>query len=115
MNSSSAYTDGLYAFVKRDCPACALIEAQLREIAAAVPAFRVVTQDDPAFPRGVPGVVDDRELDRSYLHEIEYTPTLIRLEAGRETGRVVGWDREGWRRLTGLAGLGATLPAMHPG
>jgi hypothetical protein len=107
--------DGLVVFVKRSCPTCELIEDQIREAAGRVPGFHVVSQDDPAFPRGVAGVIDDRGLDLSWLNHIEAMPTLLRVENGRETGRVVGWDREGWRRLTGIAGLGADLPALRPG
>jgi hypothetical protein len=115
MNAPDPVADGLVAFVKRACPTCTLIEPQLQEIARAVPSFRVVTQDDPRFPGGVANVVDDRELGVSYVNDIEYTPTLVRRQAGREIERVVGWDREGWRRLTGLTALGASLPAQRPG
>jgi hypothetical protein len=115
MTASAILADGLVAFVKRACPTCALIEGVMREVAAAVPGFRAVTQDDPKFPAGVPGIVDDRELDHSWLNEIETTPTLIRFENGREVERVVGWDRDGWRRLTGVKGLGQNLPAFKPG
>lgn len=108
-------SDGLVAFVKHACPTCTLIEAQLREVARAVPDFRVVSQDDPKFPSGVPSVIDDRELDQSWLNEIEATPTLIRFDNAREVERVVGWDRAGWQRLTGLAQLGKDLPALRPG
>ena len=45
-------------------------------------AFRVVSQDDPRFPAGVGNVVDDRQLDHSWLNQIESTPTLIRYEEG---------------------------------
>ena len=115
MTASTIVTDGLVAFVKRACPTCTLIEPQLKEVAGAVPAFQAVTQDDPAFPSGVPHVVDDRELDHSWLNNIEATPTLLRFENGREVERVVGWDREGWRRLTGLTELGVDLPPSRPG
>ena len=108
-------SDGLVAFVKRACPTCTLIEPQMREVARAVPGFHAVTQDDPQFPAGVNRIIDDRELDHSWLNEIEATPTLIRFEKGREVERVVGWDREGWRRLTGIAQLGNDLPALRPG
>ncbi len=102
-------------FVKRSCPTCELIEAEIREVAQRVPDFHVVSQDDPAFPRGVATVIDDRELDLSWLSNIEAMPTLLRIENGRETERVMGWDRAAWQRLTGLQGLGAHLPAMRPG
>lgn len=115
MTASAILTDGLVAFVKRECPTCTLIEAEMSKVAVAVPGFRVVSQDDPKFPAGVADIVDDRELDQSWLNEIETTPTLIRFENGREVERVVGWDREGWRKLTGVKGLGQGLPAFKPG
>jgi len=107
--------DGLVAFVKRACPTCALIEPVMQRVAGAVPAFQVASQDDPKFPAKVPGVVDDRELDHAWLNNIESTPTLIRFAGGRETERVVGWDRDAWRRLTGIRDLGEGLPAFQPG
>ena len=60
-------------------------------------------------------MIDDRELDHSWLNNIEATPTLIRFENGREVERIVGWDREAWQRLTGLNDLGKGLPAFQPG
>jgi hypothetical protein len=107
--------DGLAVFVKRACPACKLIEPVMQRVAADLKAFQVVSQDDPKFPARVAGIVDDRELDHSWLNNIEFTPTLIRFQGGREAERVVGWDREGWRRLTGVRDLGEGLPAMQPG
>ena len=108
-------TDGLVVFSKRACPTCFLIEPVMQQAAQSVPGFRVVSQDDPAFPREVSNVVDDRELDYSWLNNIEATPTLVRFSQGSETERVVGWDREGWRRLTGIRDLGEGLPAFQPG
>ena len=107
--------DGLVVFAKRACPTCTLIESLMRDLAQTHGAFRVVSQDDPGFPTGVVNVIDDRELDGSWLNKIETTPTLIRYEGGREVERVVGWDREGWRRLTGVESLGEGLPAFKPG
>jgi len=107
--------EGLVAFVKRACPTCALIEKQMQAVARRVPAFRVVSQDDPRFPAAIEGVVDDRELDHSWRNAIEFTPTLIRFEAGREVERVVGCDRDAWRRLTGIAELGEGLRPLQPG
>lgn len=106
--------NGLVVFAKRACPTCTLIEPQMQRAMREARNFRVVSQDDPKFPRGV-DVIDDRELDRSYLNGIEATPTLIRYEAGREVERVVGWDRDGWQKLTGIGDLGADLPAFQPG
>ena len=107
--------DGLVVFSKRACPTCALIEPVMQRVAKAVPAFQVVSQDDPKFPARVANIVDDRELDHSWLNNIEATPTLIQFEGGREKDRVVGWDRDGWRRLTSIRDLGEGLPAFRPG
>ena len=112
---STLITDGLAVFSKRACPACALIEPVMQRVAKEVPRFRVVSQDDPKFPSKVANVLDDRELDHSYLNNIEFTPTLIRYEGGREAERVVGWDRDAWRRLSGIRDLGEGLPAFQPG
>lgn len=115
MDSNPIKSDGLAAFIKRACPTCAMIVPQLREAAENSPAFQVISQDDPQFPSGVVRVIDDRELDLSYLNEIEATPTLIRFEGGCEVERVMGWDRAAWRRLTGIANLGEGLPPSQPG
>lgn len=115
MTLSAIPADGLVAFVKRACPTCTLIEPQMRQVAGALPEFHVVSQDDPQFPAGVSRVVDDRELDHSWMNHIEATPTLIRYANGREVERVTGWDRDGWQRLTGLKDLGKDLPALRPG
>ena len=112
---STLISNGLVAFVKRACPTCSMIEPQLREAAAARRDFQVVTQDDAAFPSGVANLIDDRELDHSYVNRIEATPTLIRYESGKEVERVMGWDRAAWQRLTGIAGIGAALPPLVPG
>lgn len=115
MNSAAIPRNGLVVFVKRACPTCTLAEQAMARVAAAVPEFHAVTQDDPSFPGGVARIVDDRELDHSWLNNIESTPTLLRFQDGREVERVVGWDRAAWRRLTGLPDLGADLPDLRPG
>lgn len=107
--------DGLVVFSKHACPTCTLIEPVMQRLSQAVPAFQVVSQDNPRFPSKVANLVDDRDLDYSFLNQIETTPTLIRFEGGRERERVAGWDRDGWRRLTGIADLGDGLPAFRPG
>lgn len=113
--TSTLATDGLVAFVKRSCPTCVMIEPQMGEAALARADFQVVTQDDPQFPAGVSNRVDDRALDVSWQLGIEATPTLVRFAGGREVERVMGWDRAAWQRMTGIASLGSTLPAMQPG
>lgn len=77
-------------------------------------AVTVYTQDDPNFP-ALPGVISDVTLEQSYRRNVEIVPTLIRLEDDVEVERTVGWDRAAWRRMTGVARLGQTMPAMRPG
>ncbi|MBJ7453413.1 MAG: thioredoxin family protein [Blastococcus sp.] len=97
--------DGLVAVVKRECPTCVLVEPVLRELGA-----EVWCQDDAGWFDH-----DDTELELSYRLGIETVPTLMRVEDGEETARVVGWSREQWEGLTGVAGLGADLPEHRPG
>ena len=107
--------DGLVAVVKRECPTCSLIQPVLVTLAAGWTPFTVFSQDDPAFPCGVTNVVDDTELAYSYQLNIEVVPTLMRVENGRETSRIIGWDRAAWRGFTGIADLGQDLPEQRPG
>jgi hypothetical protein len=107
--------DGILAFVKRDCPTCALTAPVLAELAARGVALTVYSQDDPAFPPGVAKRHDDRELEWSWRLGIEAVPTLVRVDGGVETGRAIGWVREEWEALAGVAGLGAGLPGYRPG
>ena len=109
-----ALPDGLVVVAKRDCPTCVLVAPALAELAGAA-ALRVYTQDDPSFPETVEGVVHDRDFAVSWQLGIEIVPTLIRVEGGREVGRTHGWDREEWRRLSGVPGLGDALPPFRPG
>lgn len=111
---------GLVAFVKRDCPTCELVEPVLRELSAAAageggPALTVYTQDDPGFPSGVSNVVDDTDLTVSWHYDIEAVPTLLRVEAGKEVERAIGWHRGEWEAAAGRTNLGEGLPDFRPG
>lgn len=105
---------GLIVVVKRDCETCRLIEPALADLKRGAP-LQVHSQDDPAFPASVDGVIDERALELSYRHDIEIVPTLIQVNDGEETARLVGWQRDDWRGLTGMPTLGAGLPAFSPG
>ena len=105
---------GFIAVVKQDCETCRLIETVLADMAGELDLL-VYSQDDPLFPPGIGDVRDERELELSYRHDIEIVPTLIRVEAGQENERLVGWRRDDWRRLTGMPALGADLTAFSPG
>jgi hypothetical protein len=107
--------DGLVAVVKRDCPTCVLVEPVLAELAAGGAPLTVYSQDDPGFPGGVGEVVDDRDLSFSWHHDIETVPTLLRVDAGREVARTVGWSRPQWEELAEVDGLGRELPEFRPG
>ncbi len=104
---------GLVVFVKRECPTCELVVPVLEQLAGRTE-LTIFSQDDPGFPPGLP-VEDERGLERSWRHGIEAVPTLLRIEDGAETGRVLGWHRGDWEELTGIAGLGPGLPEWRPG
>jgi len=105
---------GYIAVVKRECDTCRLIEPALQSVSQARE-LRVYSQDDPAFPPSLQDVIDERALGLSYRLNIEIVPTLIQVENGEERARLVGWQREAWRRLAGLPELGAGLPEFSPG
>src|SRR5258708_40257957 len=106
--------DGLVAFVKRECPTCALVAPILIALREAGQRVTVFTQDDPAFPEGL-APVDDTSLEASWHHQIETVPTLWRVEAGAESARTGGWSRGRWGRRAGAGGLGPGLAGLRPG
>ncbi|MGI9604518.1 MAG: thioredoxin family protein [Acidimicrobiales bacterium] len=105
-------TEGLVAFVKKDCPTCVLVEPVLGRLAGE--GLTIVTQDDPAFP-DLDGVVHDDTLEMSWRADVETVPTLVRMAGGSEAGRIVGWSRPEWEAFTGVTGLGHDLPEHRPG
>jgi hypothetical protein len=108
-----ALPSGLVAFVKRDCPTCELVAPVLAQLAAGTK-LTVFTQDDPRFPEGL-DPQDDTGLERSWRHQIDTVPTLLRVEDGVERARAIGWQREEWQTLTGVPNLGPDLPEWRPG
>jgi hypothetical protein len=109
------FPDGLIIVCKRDCPTCTMLQPVYGQLANNGTSLTIYTQDDPTFPSGVPGVIDDTSLERSYHLNIEIVPTLIRMEQGKEAGRIVGWNRQEWQKFTGLDDLGPGLPEHRPG
>lgn len=107
------FSTDLLLVIKQDCPTCRLIEPVIRQLSA-THSITLITQDDPTFPTGLP-VTADSSLEHSYRLNIETVPTLIRLAEGQEQARLVGWQRADWQAFTGLADLGADLPAYRPG
>ena len=106
--------NGFIAVLKRDCATCRLIEPAILELTRATQ-LQVHSQDDPSFPESVADVIDERELELSYRLDIEVVPTLIRVDDGKETARLIGWRRDEWRQLTNLPALGANLLEFSPG
>jgi hypothetical protein len=104
---------GFVAFVKRECPTCALVAPVLAELAGRLP-LTVFSQDDLSFPPGT-APLDDTDLTMSWHYDIEAVPTLIRAKDGAEEERVVGWHRDEWNQLTGIENLGPDLPDWRPG
>ena len=103
------------AVVKEDCPTCRLAVAPLAEMRAAGLDLEVVTQDEPAFPRGL-APRHDGDLAESHSLAIEIVPTVVAFdENGAEASRVFGWNKAEWRALSGLTALGADLPDNMPG
>ncbi|MEN9313760.1 MAG: hypothetical protein RIS35_153 [Pseudomonadota bacterium] len=107
--------DGLIVVAKRECPTCVLVEPLLHELSDGPLPLQVLSQDDPAYAEGVPGASHDATLEQSWRLRVEFVPTLIRVEGGREVERTYGWHREDWRRITGNPSLGEALPEMRPG
>ncbi len=107
--------EGISLFLKKACPTCVLIEPLVQRISDAGVPVTVYSQDDPSFPTGFPGVIDDADLEYSFHQHIETVPTLILTKESREVARLAGWHREEWRSLTGLKELGADLPDYRPG
>ena len=106
---------GFAVYVKRDCATCVLVSPLLAEMRDAGLRLEIYSQDDPSFPDGIADVTDDTALERSFHADIETVPTLIKLDGGKETGRCVGWVRDEWQSLSGLADLGDGLPEARPG
>lgn len=113
MTSLPPLPEGLVAFVKRDCPTCLLVEPVLVQLAKQAP-LTVFSQDDPEFPDGVDSV-DDSSLEKSWHHQIDTVPTLLRVKDGVEVERRLGWHREEWQATSGIDGLGPGLPDWRPG
>ena len=107
--------DGLIVVAKRDCPTCKLIEPLLYDLAAGPTPLTVYVEDDPAYAAGLPGMVFDDTLEHSFRLDIEFVPTLIRVENGREVERTYGWHRGDWQRISGNPQLGAALPELRSG
>ena len=90
------------AVVKSDCPTCTLVRPLLEGLAERG-VLELVSEDE------------DAGLVRSYQLGIETVPTLVRLDDGVETDRIVGWDRDVWRTFLDAGDLDHALPPHRPG
>ena len=106
--------NGFVVIVKRECATCQMVEPVLSHIASATNSLTVYTQDDPTFPSSV-SPIHDEDLSVSWHYDIDTVPTLIKVVNGKEVERTFGWKASDWQRITGIADLGADLPAMRPG
>jgi hypothetical protein len=106
--------DGFVVIVKRECATCQMVEPVLAHIASATNSLTVYTQDDPNFPSSI-SPIHDADLSVSWHHDIDTVPTLIKVVNGKEVERTFGWKATDWQRITGIADVGADLPAMRPG
>jgi len=102
------------AVLKRDCETCQLVEPVLAELRDEFP-LTLYSQDDPTFPKGLGGALDDTSLEKSWRLGVDTVPTLVRIENGQEISRTQGWDCAEWVRVTGIKTLGEGLPAFQPG
>lgn len=115
MSDQLELPDGLVAIVKRDCPTCTLVAPVLAQLRRAGVPLTVYSQDDATFPDELGGALDDTDLDVSWHLDLDTVPTVLRVEKGKETDRIVGWAREQWEEFTGVDELGPGLPAWRPG
>jgi hypothetical protein len=90
--------DGLVVVVRDECATCTLVRPILGDFPATV-----IEEDD------------DEGLALSWSLGVETVPTLVRVVDGEEVERLVGWQRDDWRRVTGVDDLGAGLPEWRPG
>jgi hypothetical protein len=112
--------NGVHAFVKRECEACALVDPVLAELVREGRVTTVFSQDDVSFPPTVAALTtvgDETELRRSVALSIETVPTLVRMQDGVEVERVFGWNIAEWSAFIGrdLAEDFGTLPPWRPG
>ncbi len=107
---------GVTVIVKHDCPTCVLVAPVLAHLAGRGLVDTVATQDDPAFPTGLPNTVtfvDDQELGLSVAFGVETVPSVIRRNDSGELERIVGWSIEQWSKFFG-EDLGETFPDLPP-
>ena len=103
-------------YVKKDCPTCQLAEPAFLTLHDRFgERLRVYSQDDPGFPSSISSTIDDTALEHSFRNHIEIVPTLIRRGGGQPDALIYGWDKTQWQDFTGIAELGADLPAFRPG
>ena len=108
------FDDGIIAVVKKDCPTCILIEPVLKDIEDRGLHITIFFQDESDF-LSTSKNIDDTSLEASFFLNIETVPSLIKIEKGEETTRVVGWERVEWQEFFEEQGLGMGLPDWKPG
>lgn len=114
ITASGQLVNGWLAFVKEGCQTCELVAPLLEQLARDRIPMQIFVQDEPSFLASA-GSIDDTALSQSFRWDIETTPTIIKVEAGKEVSRVVGWNRAGWQEIFGNDSIGANLPVFQPG
>ncbi len=101
-------------FLKYDCPTCKLIHPLLTDIQKKNTSLEIIVQDNPnLFPNL--NVKKDHDLKISFHHEIEIVPTVIKLERNSETERLIGWNKQEWKKFFSFSEEDHTLPETKPG
>jgi len=117
----------LIAFVKEDCPTCDLVTPLIDRLAGCTDLevlvvgqeaegnHRLIERHGLASP-----ILDDSTLKVSFAYDIDTVPTVLLADGeGREQQRLIGFERDEWRRF--FEQLGSVdvdwerLPAWRPG
>ena len=88
----------ILVFLKHDCPTCELILPLLADIQKNTSALKIIVQDNPNLFNDM-DVQEDSNLEISFQHEIETVPTVVKIENKSETSRLIGWDKQEWKKF----------------
>ena len=104
----------IIVFLKYDCPTCELVRPLLADIQKNISSLEIIVQDDPKL---FPGLVvqEDKDLKISFKHKIEIVPTILKMEKGLETKRIIGWNKREWAEIFQFSEENYKLPTIKPG
>ncbi len=104
----------ILVFLKHDCPTCELILPLLADIQKNTSALKIIVQDNPNLFNDL-DVQEDSNLEISFQHEIETVPTVVKIENKSETSRLIGWDKQEWKKMFNFSEENYNLPDRKPG